>query len=246
MRATVGQLIWDSEDDYINESFWRIHPLFIMIQNGETAKLRESLDLQLDQHDFHERVSRDKRKELEYMTVSLVNTFMIAAIQGGVYPPEANWIADKARRDLIAIHKPSEIPAIINDTAIRLCEKVADTKKNDTGNPHVEKAKQYILTHLTQEITSADIAAHSGISQSHLSRLFKRLTGTTMMGYLSDERIRAAQGLLLSSDMTIPEIAALLRFCDQSHFTYAFRRKTGITPRAYKSKHLLSPLNLNI
>ncbi|MBP3892744.1 MAG: AraC family transcriptional regulator [Atopobiaceae bacterium] len=38
----------------------------------------------------------------------------------------------------------------------------------------------------------------------------------------------------VTEDRSIAQIAALLRFCDQSHFTQAFRHHTGVTPRKYR------------
>ncbi len=239
MPSSVSQIVWDSEENYTNETYWKIHPLFVLIQEGDRDKLQESLDLQLDRYDFRERISKDKRKQLEFMAVSLVNAFMIAAIQGGVYPPEANWIADRALRRILAMHGPQELHSIIYDAALELCDKVRESAAENTGNPHVENARHYILTHLTQEITVSDISEAAGLSSSHLSRLFRSITGRTLMEYLTDERIRAAKSLLASSDMTIPEIAALLRFCDQSHFTYIFRKKTGLTPGKYRSSSVV-------
>ncbi len=235
MATSVHQIVWDSEEDYINETFWRIQPLFLLLMNGQTEELSGTLNLQLDRYDFRQRITKDERKQREYMAVSLVNTFMIAGIQGGVYPPEANWIADQALRRLLTIRKPEEMPTIIRDAAIQLCEKVNEAKKNDTGNPHVEQAKHFMLTHVTQIITAAQIAEHVGLSQYHLSRLFKSLTGQTMMDYLTDQRIEAAKQLLETSNQPIHEIAALLRFCDQSHMTYAFRKRTGMTPKQYRT-----------
>ncbi len=234
MATSVHQIVWDSEEDYINETFWRIQPLFLLVMSGQTEELKNTLNLQLDRYDFRQRITKDERKQREYMAVSLVNTFMIAGIQGGVYPPEANWIADQALRRLLTIRKLEEMPAVIQDAAIQLCEKVNEAKRNDTGNPHVEQAKHFMLTHVTQVITAAQIAEHVGFSQYHLSRLFKSLTGQTMMDYLTDQRIEAAKQLLATSSQSIQEIAALLRFCDQSHMTYAFIRKGGMTPLQYR------------
>ena len=235
MNTTIQQTIWDSEEDYLNDTFWRISPLFMLVRDGKTEELTKTLDIQLDKYDFRQRISRDERKQLEYMAVSLVNTFMIAGIQGGIYPPEANWIADQALRKLLVARKHADIPPIIQNAALDLCRKVNEAKVADTGNPYVEKAKHYMLTHLTQEISAGKIADHAGISQYYLSRLFKSLTGLTMMEYLTDERLNAAKQLLVTTDKPIHEIAVLLRFCDQSHMTYAFRKNLGLTPKQYRA-----------
>ena len=93
MPDSVQQKLLDSEESYLNTTFWDIQPLFLLVQNGDTAQLKARLHVQLEKFPAG-RITRDARKQLEYLTVSLVNTFMIAAIQGGVYPPEANAIAD--------------------------------------------------------------------------------------------------------------------------------------------------------
>ena len=237
MSDSVQQKLLDSEESYLNTTFWDVHPLFLLVQNGETAQLKERLHVQLEKFPAG-RITKDARKQLEYLTVSLVNTFMIAAIQGGVYPPEANAIADQALRRLSQIRSVTEIPALVSEAALRLCEMVRETKRQDTGNVHVEKAKHYLTDHLTQEIRTEDIAEAVGISPYHLSRLFKTHTGLTLREYLARERIEAAKQLLATTDRTIPQIASLLRFCDQSYFTMVFRRQTGQTPGEYRNKYI--------
>ena len=236
MSDSVQQKLLDSEESYRNTTFWDVHPLFLLVQSGETAQLKKQLHLRLDKFPAG-RITKDARKQLEYLTVSLVNTFMIAAIQGGVYPPEANAIADQALRRLSQIRSVAEIPGLVNEAAADLCKRVRATKERDTGNVHVEKAKHYLSDHLTQEIRTDDIAEAVGLSPYHLSRLFKTHTGLTLREYLTRERIEAAKQLLATSDRTIPQIASLLRFCDQSYFTMVFRRQTGQTPGEYKKKN---------
>ncbi|MBR4163282.1 MAG: helix-turn-helix transcriptional regulator [Solobacterium sp.] len=236
MKSTIHQAINDSEDNFTNTTFWHIQPYFQLIRNGETDKLMESIDIQMEKTDFHDRVSKDQFKQMEYMTVSLINTFMIAAIQGGLYPPEANWIADQALRKLTQIKNNAEINPLIKEYAFLFCEKVKMTKMEYTGNPHVEKAGQYMKTHITQPITIDDITAHTDISKYHLSHLFKQYTGKTIREYLIELRIRTAEELLETTNKSISEIASLLQFCDQSYFTYRFRKITGMTPNAYRKK----------
>lgn len=236
MQDVTRQRLMDSEDSYLNTTFWDIHPLFRMIKHGETEQLQEGLHLQLDR--FPEgRITRDGRRQLEYLTVSLVNTFMIAAIQGGVYPPQANAVADQALRRLSQARNPSEFPELVRVAAVRLCQMVRQTKEQDTGNLHVEKAKHYLADHLTQEISMEAVAEDVGLSLYHLSHLFKSHTGSTMRHYLADLRIEAACRLLASDDLAIPEIASLLRFCDQSYFTRVFRQRTGKTPAQYRNEY---------
>ncbi len=236
MRDTMDQKLMDSEESYLNTTFWEIYPLFLQIQNGDEAALRASLDIHLDLFPAG-RITKDARKQYEYLTVSLVNTFMIAAIEGGVYPPDANAIADQALRKLSQIRSVSELPAIVDEAAVHLCQLVSETKHKDSGNVHVENAKHFIATHLTQEISAEDIAKEVGVSTSHLSHLFKSHTGKSMQEYILEERIEAAKQLLATTDRTISQIASLLSFCGQAYFTLVFRRHTGITPGEYRKQN---------
>ncbi|MCR4634390.1 MAG: AraC family transcriptional regulator [Erysipelotrichaceae bacterium] len=242
ITTSTSQQIKDSEEGIINTTYWHIQPFFEMIRRGETKKLMKNLDIQIDQFDFHERIPKDKKKEIEYMSVSLINTFMIAAIVGGVYPPEVNRIADRALQKLAAVKKASEISPIIKDAAYGFCEKVRIFRLADTGNPRVEKAKEFISTHLSRNIDLDDIAKHAGISRYHLSRIFKNATGKTVKEYLTDERITAAKNLLINDRRSISQIASLLQFCDESYFIAVFRKKTGMTPSAFQKKNAYSYL----
>ena len=236
MSETVRQKLMDSENSFLNTTFWNVMPLFLLVRSGDTPSLRENLHIELERFPAG-RITRDERKQLEYLTVSLVNTFMIAAIQGGVYPPEANAVADRALRRLSQLRSTADIPGIVHDAAVQLSELVRASNEQDTGNVHVEKAKHYLSDHLTQEIRTEDVAAAVGVSPYHLSRLFKALTGMTMREYLTRERIETAKQLLAASDRGIPQIASLLRFCDQSYFTKVFRAFTGQTPRQYRERN---------
>ena len=234
MSDTISRAIRDSEEEFINRSYWDMLPIVRMIQNGDTVQLSKIAPLSAEALYQNDRIGNTKTKEIEYMAVSLVNTFMISAIEAGVYPPEANWTADYALHQ-IAESTPDKFPDIIRACAITLCEQVKARKMHSTGNPHVEKARKYLLTHLTQEITLEEVADHVGVSKYHLSHIFKEYAGMTIRQYLTHERIEAAKDLLETSDKTIPEIAALFQFCDQSYFTYVFRTNVGMTPGEYRA-----------
>ena len=238
MADHIRQKLQDSEESFTNMSFWAFYPLFSAIRSGDIRPLEKELPVQID--GFPEgRISKDRRRQLEYLAVSSVNSFMIAAIQGGVYPPDANAAADGSLRRIAGIRSVTELPQIISDSAFEMCGLVRKTKLQDTGNVHVEKAKQYISSHITQEITIEDIASAVNLSTYHLCRLFRAHTGCTMREYLIAERIEAAKRLLAGREYTIPGIAALLRFCDQSYFTKVFHQKTGMTPKQYRDQGIL-------
>ncbi len=82
----------------------------------------------------------------------------------------------------------------------------------------------------------ADLAARVGVSARHLNRLFHDALGIDVQQFLIRTRIRASTVALRETDRSIAEIGDEFGFCDQSAFTKQFRKHTGVTPAAYRSR----------
>jgi AraC family transcriptional regulator len=94
---------------------------------------------------------------------------------------------------------------------------------------------EYIRAHLASDIGVAELAGLVNLSPHYFSMLFKHAFGVPPHQFVLQERITAAQRLLASGRMPICELAINLGFADQSHFSRAFRKVTGMTPRRYRS-----------
>lgn len=106
--------------------------------------------------------------------------------------------------------------------------------------PHlgeVGKAAAYIRANLGERFLLDDVAAHVGVSERHLQRLFHRLVGMTMRQFVIHTRVHAAAYELTHSRRPMAEIALLFGFSDQAAFTNTFHRMTGMAPRTYRSRH---------
>lgn len=99
------------------------------------------------------------------------------------------------------------------------------------------RAERHIHEHLGGQLGVEDIAAVTGMSRAHFSRLFKRVAGVSPHEYVLRRRVERAKELL-HADPTLPlsDIAAEVGFCDQSHLTARFRELTGVTPAAYRAE----------
>jgi len=91
----------------------------------------------------------------------------------------------------------------------------------------------YIERHLGDEISLSAIARVAGMSRFHFARLFRASMGQSPMAYLLRQRIERAKGLLRARQLPICEIAMLLGFSDQSHFSRTFRKLVGTTPKKF-------------
>jgi AraC-like DNA-binding protein len=95
-------------------------------------------------------------------------------------------------------------------------------------------AKSYIEEYFRQDISLAELAKLTRLSQSRFARGFRISTGIPPYSWALQRRIAAAQQLLASTTMPLSEVAVQVGFADQSHLTKAFRRALGATPAAWR------------
>ncbi|MBT8443029.1 MAG: helix-turn-helix domain-containing protein [Gammaproteobacteria bacterium] len=67
-----------------------------------------------------------------------------------------------------------------------------------------------------------------------LKRRFRAATGTTLIEYLQNLRVKKAKGLLESETLPVDEISAATGYEDASFFRRLFTRRTGLTPSQYR------------
>jgi AraC family transcriptional regulator len=116
----------------------------------------------------------------------------------------------------------------------------ARRKKNPPGvgsglaSWQLRRSMEYMQTHLTEDISLAEIAKITKLSQSQFARAFRDSTGLPPYRYILRSRIQRAEQMLSTTSQPISEIAANVGFADQSHFTKAFRRFSGATPKRWR------------
>ena len=94
----------------------------------------------------------------------------------------------------------------------------------------------YIQHHLSETITTDQIAAHLFMSRQHLSRRFTKEAGIPLAAYIRNEKTEEAKRLLRYTDKSISSIALFLGFSSQAHFSKVFKEITGMTPGEYREK----------
>ena len=97
-----------------------------------------------------------------------------------------------------------------------------------------EEALGYIDRNFTKTIMLEDVAGHVHISTYYLSHGFKRFTGITFKEYLTKTRIKKAKKLLLTTDLSIGEIAKRVGYDDPTYFSRVFKNTEGIPPSKFK------------
>jgi len=99
----------------------------------------------------------------------------------------------------------------------------------------LHKVCHYIHDRLDQDVSLSELAGVLNLSQYHFCRLFKQSTGTAPHQYVTRCRIDRAKQLLLTTQLTITEIAFAVGFTNHSSFTRLFRQAVGLTPKDFRA-----------
>ncbi len=83
----------------------------------------------------------------------------------------------------------------------------------------------------------ADIVNATGLSHRALNDRFHTECGCSIIKQLTRARVDHIGRLLTETEMRIHKIATSVGFVDDRHFSRYFKRATGLTPQAYRSKH---------
>ena len=100
----------------------------------------------------------------------------------------------------------------------------------------LQRASAYIDEHLDAKLRLPDIAQVVQLSPCHFARQFKQASGVSPHQFVVRRRIVRASELLLSTELSLGDIALEIGCSDQSHFTTLFRKTTGMTPRAFRDR----------
>jgi len=98
----------------------------------------------------------------------------------------------------------------------------------------LERLRRHIDDHFAETLMLDDLARLARVNPTYLSRAFKRYTGKTLFGYITERRLQAAMVRLRGTSDKILSIATDCGFGDLAHFNRTFKRYVGVSPRAYR------------
>lgn len=95
----------------------------------------------------------------------------------------------------------------------------------------------YILENIDKPITLENVAERAHLSPSYFSTLFRKERGKTFSEFLISARMEKAKALLReNASLSIFEISEQVGYEDANYFSRIFKKKTGISPNAYRKK----------
>ncbi len=106
--------------------------------------------------------------------------------------------------------------------------------------PHAEasspvaQAQQYVLAHLTGDLSIAELARAANMSARNFSRVFTRETQVTPAEFVERARVDAARVMLESGGAPLKTVAYECGFRDAHHMRSVFQRRLGVTPQQFR------------
>ncbi len=119
---------------------------------------------------------------------------------------------------------------------INSCANTLPTKRKEYMDLFTNTLK-YIDEHFTERLSLEDMAAKTGFSKFHFSRLFKKYTNYNFSDYLCLRRVMEAETLLLRQDIPITDVAITSGFSSISTFNRIFKQQKGCSPSEYRNRN---------
>ena len=144
-------------------------------------------------------------------------------------------LADELRTPRFASHAMAEL--IAGQIAIEIARFTCQTEDSTAGGGLAAWRLRRIeerLTEVREPPTLTELAEICNMSVRQLTRSFRASRDCSIGDYIDQTRIETAKRLL-RSDESIKAIAISMGFSSASHFTQAFRRATGVTPRVFRA-----------
>ena len=94
----------------------------------------------------------------------------------------------------------------------------------------VHEVSGYISANYSEDLSLSSLSHRFSVSESHLSRKFKDVSGMGLNEYITLVRVMNAERLLREGTHTITEVATLSGFNDSNYFSTVFKRIKGTTP----------------
>ena len=122
---------------------------------------------------------------------------------------------------------------VCQDYAAAILETCIAKKANQEYRP-IRLIKQFVQEHYAEPITLEDIARVVHFNPVYISTVFKKETGMSFSGYLTDVRLEEAKKLLKTTSLNVAEVARTVGYNDVRHFSKLFIKTVGIKPVEFR------------
>ncbi len=211
------------------------------VKNGDVKQLQ----ITLSEHHTGQSgmIAKDPIRNAKNLAIVIIALTCRAAVEGGLHFEIAYSLSDSFIKKIEDINDTHEVYLFAREAQIYYTTLVHNLKRGsrDTHfsapDSRVRKCKNYIFEHIHDKIILQDVADALFINSNYLAHLFKKSEGITLGAFITQEKIKLAQNMLIYSNASFSEIASNLSFSSQSHLGKLFKQTTGMTLRTYREMY---------
>ncbi|MBE5915664.1 MAG: helix-turn-helix domain-containing protein [Pseudobutyrivibrio ruminis] len=226
--------IESDEEDIYRHTYQDERQLLDLVREGN---VKEALERTREMDGDIGKLSKNDLDHWKNLMVVATTLCARAAIEGGVAPYVAYRVSGFYINKGTSCDDVFKVITLRNQAVEELTRLVSEQKNRRHTSSYTEQCKDYVKKHYREKIYLDEIAAALKISDSYLSRTFKKDTGLRLQDYIVQVRLERAANLLLYSNESIPRIAEYVNFPSQSYLGKVFKEKYGLTPRQYREKY---------
>jgi AraC family transcriptional regulator len=146
-------------------------------------------------------------------------------------------IAERAGRLAAELARPDDLaPLAAEGIVLEMLVALARVGEEPVRRapPWLLRAQEVLHARFAEPLRTAEIAREVAVHPAHLARAFRRCFRVPLGAYTRRLRLEWAASELAGSDAPLASVALAAGFADQSHFTRAFKRYSGVTPNEYR------------
>lgn len=132
--------------------------------------------------------------------------------------------------------KHSKIYALLIEFFYILCLKINSVEKTEEKNlADMEIVLKYIENNIYEKINISTLSDMVKLSNVQFERKFKLCTGFTPYDYIIRKKIDLSKKILKTTNLSITKISLELNFSSSQHFSYVFKKYTGMSPKEFRN-----------
>ncbi|MDO4940497.1 MAG: helix-turn-helix domain-containing protein [Erysipelotrichaceae bacterium] len=224
IRFYGGKIFHQGDDisNLENETILNENQLLWYLKNRDESGYEEYINELLDNSEKANKSEQFKKEiTLFYFTILKDNNISNSVISDNEKIKQYNDLQNN-KKNLLAYSK--ELMNIYNNEIIN---------KNDSDNI-INRAKKFLDDNYHDNIDRGDVAEVAFVTPNYLSKLFRNNMGMNLREYINQLRIDESKRLLLSTNMSISEIASYVGYYNISYFSTVFRKLVGVSPAEWR------------
>jgi len=148
----------------------------------------------------------------------------------------AEYLSQKPGAQL-AVNKLTEV-LMVELIRMNFGQNERSTLMHALTDKHISDSLSHLHNDLSHAWTLDSLAKEVGMSRAGFAKRFKELVSLSMFDYLTQLRVQRAKELLTDTNQSLYEIANQIGYESDLAFTRTFKKRTGVTPTAYRKNQI--------